>query len=60
MLYNPPQNVYGLLRHPTDSRYWLISREGRYMQWGYDTLPSNMSEVGSNLFVNCLYYMQGK
>lgn len=60
MLYSPPQNVYGLLRHPTDNRYWMISREGRYMQWGYDALPSNMSEIGENLLVNCLYYMQGK
>lgn len=60
MLFSPPQNVYALLQHPTDSRYWFISREGRYMQWGYDTTPSNTSEIGRNLLVNCLYYMQGK
>ena len=56
-LYNPPAGVYGLLRHPTDSAYWAVAQQGRFMQWGYDTLPSNLNPVAKDLLVNCLYYM---
>ena len=56
-LYNPPAGVYGLLRHPTDSVYWTVAQQGRFMQWGYDTLPSNLNPVAKDLLVNCLYYM---
>ena len=56
-LYNPPTGVYGILRHPTESDYWTVAQQGRFMQWGYDTLPSNLNQVAKNLLVNCLYYM---
>ncbi len=59
-LTNPPAGVYGLLRHPTIATNWTVAQEGRFMQWGYDTLPSNMNQVAKDLLVNCLYYMQAK
>jgi len=59
-LANPPAGVNGLLRHPTNDAYWPVAQEGRFMQWGYDTMPSNMNQVAKDLLVNCLYYMQGK
>jgi len=59
-LYNPPAGVYGLLRHPTESAYWTVAQEGRFMQWGYDMIPAGMSQTAKDLLFNSLYYMQGK
>lgn len=59
-LVNPPTNVYGLLRHPTLSQYWSIAYQGRYAQWGFNTTPANMTQVGQDLLVNCIYYMLAK
>ena len=59
-LANPPAGVYGLLRNPTLSQYWPIAQQGRFMQWGFHTLPSSLNPVAKDLLSNSLYYMQGK
>jgi len=57
---DPPAGVYGLLRSPTSSQYWIVAHQGQYMQWGFETTPSNMSQTAKDLLVNSLYFMQGK
>jgi len=59
-VYNPPSSVTKIVRDPTLASYWPIAQEDRFMQWGFGGGPSVMSATGQQLFVNCLYYMQGK
>ena len=35
-----------------------ISRHGNVLQWGYGDSPSQMSEAGRRLFVNCVHYIR--
>ncbi len=35
-----------------------IGRHGNFLQWGYAAAPSQMTEAGRNLFVNCIYYIR--
>lgn len=59
-VYNPPASVTKILRDPQYATYWPIAQEDRYMQWGYYPSPGYMTQTGKDLFINCLYYMQGK
>ena len=34
-----------------------IGRQGNFLQWGYSSSPSQMTEAGRNLFVNCIHYI---
>jgi hypothetical protein len=35
-----------------------ISRHGNFLQWGYSASPSQMTEPGKALFVNCVHYIR--
>ena len=35
-----------------------IGRQGNFLQWGYSAPPSQMTEPGRKLFLNCIYYIQ--
>jgi len=52
--------VVKVLREQENPNYWTVANEGRYMQWGYPSSPDYWTWTASDLFVNCLYYMQGK
>ena len=34
-----------------------IGRHGNFLQWGYWAAPSQMTDAGRKLFVNCVHYM---
>jgi hypothetical protein len=34
-----------------------IGRQGNFLQWGYSAAPSQMTEVGQKLLVNCIHYI---
>jgi hypothetical protein len=34
-----------------------IGRQGNFLQWGYSAPPSQMTEPGRKLFLNCIYYI---
>lgn len=34
-----------------------VGRHGNFLQWGYSSSPSQMTEAGRRLFVNCIYYI---
>jgi hypothetical protein len=34
-----------------------IGRQGNFLQWGYAAPPSQMTEPGRRLFLNCIYYI---
>jgi hypothetical protein len=34
-----------------------IGRQGSFLQWGYSDPPSQMTEAGQRLFVNCIHYI---
>lgn len=59
-VYNPPTSVTKVLREATASNYWIVAQEDRFMQWGHEASPSFMTTDAKRLFINCLYYMQGK
>jgi len=59
-VYNPPASVTKILRDPQFTSYWPVAQEDRFMQWGYYPSPTYMTATGKALFLNCLYYMQGK
>ncbi|MHB9037879.1 MAG: tandem-95 repeat protein [Armatimonadota bacterium] len=59
-VYNPPVSVVKILRDPQYTTYWPVAQEDRFMQWGYYSSPANMTNSAKSLFLNCLYYMQGK
>jgi hypothetical protein len=35
-----------------------IGRQGNFLQWGYCDPPSQMTEAGRNLFLNCIQYIR--
>ncbi len=35
-----------------------IGRHGNFLQWGYSSPPSEMTEAGQKLFLNCLCYIK--
>jgi hypothetical protein len=35
-----------------------IGRHGNYLEWGYSDPPSQMTEAGRNLFINCVHYIR--
>jgi hypothetical protein len=35
-----------------------IGRHGNFLQWGYSASPSQMTEPGKALFVNCIHYIR--
>lgn len=35
-----------------------IGRQGNFLQWGYSAPPSQMTEAGRNLFLNCIHYIR--
>lgn len=59
-VFNPPTSVVKLLRDNDLVSYWPIAQEDRFMQWGYSASPTTMTATGCDLFINALYYMQGK
>jgi len=59
-VYNPPTSVVKVLRTQEYTTYWTVANEGRYMQWGYTASPSSWTATAADLFVNCIYYMQGQ
>ncbi len=59
-VHAPPASVTTILRDAQYTDYWPVAQEDRYMQWGYYSSPANMTDTGRDLFINCLYYMQGK
>jgi len=34
-----------------------IGRHGNFLQWGYSASPSEMTDTGRKLFLNCIYYI---
>ena len=34
-----------------------IGRQGNFLQWGYSAPPSQMTEAGRRLFLNCIHYI---
>ncbi|MBN2132455.1 MAG: hypothetical protein JW741_23335 [Sedimentisphaerales bacterium] len=34
-----------------------VGRQGSFLQWGYASPPSQMTEPGRRLFLNCVYYI---
>ena len=34
-----------------------IGRQGNFLQWGYCDTPSQMTEAGRRLFINCIHYI---
>jgi hypothetical protein len=34
-----------------------IGRQGNFLQWGYSAPPSQMTDAGRRLFLNCVYYI---
>ena len=34
-----------------------IGRQGNFLQWGYSAAPSQMTEAGQKLLVNCIHYI---
>jgi hypothetical protein len=34
-----------------------IGRQGNFLQWGYSDTPSQMTEAGRRLFLNCIHYI---
>ena len=34
-----------------------IGRDGNFLQWGYHGEPSQMTEAGKTLFINCISYI---
>jgi hypothetical protein len=34
-----------------------VGRHGNFLQWGYSAPPSQMTEPGRRLFLNCIYYI---
>jgi hypothetical protein len=35
-----------------------IGRQGNFLQWGYSAPPSEMTEAGRSLFLNCIHYIR--
>jgi hypothetical protein len=35
-----------------------IGRQGNFLQWGYSASPSQMTETGRRLFLNCVHYIR--
>ncbi|MBN2133349.1 MAG: hypothetical protein JW741_27875 [Sedimentisphaerales bacterium] len=35
-----------------------IGRHGNFLQWGYSAAPSQMTEAGRTLFLNCVHYIR--
>ncbi len=35
-----------------------IGRQGNFLQWGYCDSPSQMTEAGRRLFINCIHYIR--
>ncbi len=35
-----------------------VGRQGNFLQWGYCDPPSQMTEAGRNLFLNCIHYIR--
>ena len=35
-----------------------IGRHGNFLQWGYASPPSQMTEAGQKLFINCIHYIK--
>ncbi|MCL5280441.1 MAG: hypothetical protein M1376_11100 [Planctomycetes bacterium] len=35
-----------------------IGRQGSFLQWGYSAPPSQMTEPGQKLFLNCIHYIR--
>jgi hypothetical protein len=35
-----------------------IGRQGNFLMWGYSAPPSQMTEAGHNLFLNCIHYIR--
>ncbi|MFC1761163.1 hypothetical protein ACFL6U_03685 [Planctomycetota bacterium] len=36
-----------------------IGRHGNFLQWGYGAVPSEMTDAGRKLFLNCIHYIYG-
>jgi hypothetical protein len=34
-----------------------IARQGNFLQWGYSAAPSQMTEAGQKLLINCIHYI---
>ncbi len=34
-----------------------VGRHGNFLQWGFSAPPSQMTEAGRNLFLNCIVYI---
>lgn len=37
--------------------YYSILRHGNYMLWGFSSTPSDFTQQGKELFLNCMHYM---
>lgn len=35
-----------------------IGRQGNFLQWGYSAPPSQMTDAGQKLFLNCIHYIR--
>lgn len=52
---DPISGIIGIGRSSdTGSHYQIIRQDTKYMLWGYDDSPSNMTTTGKNVFINVL------
>jgi serine/threonine protein kinase len=49
----PPADLTLIGRHPQDPAYYLVARyQNRFILWGYENDPEDMTPAGQQLFVN--------
>ncbi|MFX1516792.1 MAG: hypothetical protein ACFFC6_10805 [Promethearchaeota archaeon] len=54
-LATPPESVVLLGKEPTDpNHYPLVQQHERYLFWGFSASPTNMTQIGKDLFINIL------
>ena len=54
----PPPELSLIARHPEDPAYYLIARyQDRFLLWGYENDPEEMTPAGQQLFINLVELM---
>jgi len=52
-----PEGTYGIGREEKDLHHWIICMQGNYVLWGFDSLHSQLTEEGKQLFTNLCVYL---
>lgn len=56
---SPPADVTLIGEEPTSSSYYpIIQQASRYVLWGFDGPPEEMTETGKQVFVNLAWYAE--